>query len=111
MRFEDKLRLLQGGGISSAGKKNLIRHLHGERLTQRQAILAKCCDCTGNHSDGRADCRMPHCSLYPFRPYRDDPTVTSGNAILSRRRPSTGDCGHINHASRGNGHKASHGTP
>lgn len=55
---------------SSAGKRHLLRHLKGERLTQRQAILAKCCDCMCYHADGRVDCLMKNCSLYPFMPYR-----------------------------------------
>jgi len=41
----------------------------GDRLTQRQAILAKCAECMGNHIDGRIDCQMPECPLYPFMPY------------------------------------------
>ena len=82
----DRLTLIQKSGKASAGKTNLLKHLRGERLTQRQAILAKCCDCMGYHNDGRMDCRMPHCSLYPFRPYKDDPALSPKKAISSRRR-------------------------
>jgi len=70
MNFEDRKRQL-GMAPSSRGKNNLWKHLNGERLTQRQAILAKCCDCMGYHGDGRIDCHMPHCSLYPWMAYRD----------------------------------------
>ena len=56
---------------ASKGKTNLVKHWKGERLTQRQAILAKCCDCMCYHVDGRLDCKMPHCSLYPWMPYRE----------------------------------------
>lgn len=76
-------------GVTSAGKTNLVKHLRGERLTQRQAILAKYCDCMGYHVDGRLDCRMPHCSLFPFRQYKDDPSSSSKKAISSRRRGAT----------------------
>lgn len=55
----------------SAGKGHLQRHLKGERLTQRQAILAKCCDCMGFHVDGRTDCLMKSCSLYNWMPYKN----------------------------------------
>ena len=82
-----RLAILQKSGINSAGKTNLVKHLQGERLTQRQAILAKWCSCMGYHSDGRLDCRMPHCSLYPFRPYKDDPTSSSKKAVSPRRMP------------------------
>lgn len=54
----------------SKGKTNLIKHLKGERLTQRQAIIAKCCDCMAYHIDGRINCNIPTCSLYPFMPYK-----------------------------------------
>jgi len=86
----DQIAMVQKSGIASAGKTNLVKHLRGERLTQRQAILAKCCDCMCYHADGRLDCQMPHCSLYPFRPYKDNPTSSSKKAISSRRRaPAT----------------------
>ena len=84
--ISDRLAMVLKGGKASTGKTNLLKHLRGERLTQRQAILAKCCDCMCYHVDGRLDCRMPHCSLYPYRPYKDDPTPSSKDAISSRRR-------------------------
>ena len=55
---------------ASRGKSNLLKYLAGERLTQRQAIIAKCCDCMCYHIDGRTDCRMAHCPLYPWFPYK-----------------------------------------
>ena len=72
----------------SAGKSNLIKHLKGKRLTQRQAILAKCCDCMGYYVDGRNDCEMPECPLYPFMPYQADKKkakILSGNASHERK--------------------------
>lgn len=56
---------------ASAGRTQLLRHLRGERLTARQAILAKCCDCMCYHVDGRVDCELRRCSLYPFMAYRE----------------------------------------
>lgn len=106
MSIEDRLRFIEGTRISSAGKKNLIRHLKGERLTQRQAIIAKCCDCMGYHGDGRMDCRTVHCPLYPFRPYKEDPAVSQGEAILPPGMASTSNRGHITPTKRGNGRKA-----
>ena len=99
----DRLTLIRKSGVTSAGKTNLLKHLQGERLTQRQAILAKCCDCMNYHADGRMDCRMPHCSLYPFRPYRDDLTPTAGKAVLPRRRGPATRLGEVIPLSRGNG--------
>ena len=54
------------------GKIDLIKHQGGMPLTQRHAILAKCYDCMGGYADGTRDCKMPKCSLHPWRPYRDD---------------------------------------
>ena len=51
------------------GNKELKKHLLGDRLTRRQAMLAKCADCMGYYIDGRLDCQMPECALYPFMPY------------------------------------------
>ena len=68
---------------TSAGKRHLLRHLHGERITQRQAILAKCCDCMGYHADGRLDCRVTQCPLYCYMPYRGE---GEKQAVKSRRR-------------------------
>ncbi len=54
------------------GNKELKKHLLGDRLTQRQAILAKCADCCGYYFDGREDCDIPDCPLYSYMPYRKE---------------------------------------
>ena len=64
----DRLKSLEDTPASK-GKTNLVKNWKVERLTQRQAILAKCADCLCCHVDGRLDCKMPHCPLYPFMPY------------------------------------------
>lgn len=56
---------------SSAGKRHLITHLEGKRLTRNQIIMAKCCECMGGYVDGRMDCKIPDCPLYPLMPYRE----------------------------------------
>ncbi len=55
---------------TSSGKTFLLKHLYGDFLTRDQAIRAKCCDCMGYYIDGRTDCELPDCPLYPFMPYR-----------------------------------------
>lgn len=57
-------------GIRAQGTKELIKHLNGERLTQRQAIRAKCYDCMSGYTDGKYSCGIPDCPLYLFMPYR-----------------------------------------
>ena len=73
----------------SAGRSHLIKYLKGVRLTQRQAILAYCCACMGYFIDGRNDCKMPECPLYPYMPYREDKKrakIMSGNAPHKRKQ-------------------------
>lgn len=52
------------------GRKELIKHLEGHRLTQRKAIQAKCFECMGGYIDGAYDCNIPDCALYPLMPYK-----------------------------------------
>jgi len=56
-------------GVLAKGKKELLAHLDRQILTAKQAIYAKCYDCLGYYADGKNDCAMPNCSLYPFMPY------------------------------------------
>lgn len=54
-------------GPKRQGKLSLIKHLSGKRITQRQAIQAKCYDCNGMGEIG--DCDTLECSLWPYSPY------------------------------------------
>ena len=56
-------------GKTARGKLDLIRHLEGGKLTLRQAVYAHCYDCMGFFADGKVDCKIPACSLYPFMAY------------------------------------------
>jgi len=41
------------------------------------AMLSKCADCCGNWEDGRKDCEVTCCALYPWMPYRErEPDLT-----------------------------------
>ena len=52
------------------GKKELLKHLAGERLTLKQAVLAECYSCNAGYFDGRVDCEASDCPLYGHMPYR-----------------------------------------
>jgi len=54
-------------GKGRAGKSDLIKHLTGKRLTQRQAIKAHCYDCSGMGE--QKDCTNDECPLFPYSPY------------------------------------------
>ena len=57
------------------GKKEYIRHLKGEALTMKQAILGECYSCTAGYCDGKKDCEADTCVLYQFMPYRKNKVV------------------------------------
>jgi hypothetical protein len=56
-------------GISRRGKTELVKYLSGGRLTQRQAIRAKCYECNGMGEQNICD--IDSCSLFPYSPYRE----------------------------------------
>ena len=65
----DYIKDIRLHGKTARGRNELLKHLGGQRLRMKQAILAKCFDCMGYYADGKVDCNMPHCSLYQFMPY------------------------------------------
>ena len=67
---ERSLKSIEDHGIVAKGQAELIRHLNGERLTIREMVISKCYECCGYFADGREDCEMSDCSLYPLMPYR-----------------------------------------
>ena len=62
-------------GRRKMGRTFLIRHLEGKRLTQQQAIRAKCYDCDGMGETGKCD--IETCSLYPYSPFASKSASTS----------------------------------
>ena len=44
---------IQRHGKTARGKKELIKHLEGGRLTLKQAVNAYCFDCMGYYADGK----------------------------------------------------------
>lgn len=52
------------------GKRELLMHLRGKKITRKGAMLAKCYDCCGYYADGLVDCKVPLCSLYAYMPFR-----------------------------------------
>ena len=51
---------------ASLGRTHQLRHIHAEKLTRQEAILAKCFTCDRFQIDGHKICPMPACSLHPF---------------------------------------------
>lgn len=40
------------------------------KVTRAKAMLSKCHDCMGYYKDGKVDCQVTGCPLYPWMPYR-----------------------------------------
>jgi len=70
--MNERIKNIRQYGKTAQGKNELLKHLSGQRLTLKQAVLAKCYDCSGYFSDGKHDCNMPHCSLHPFMAYNQN---------------------------------------
>lgn len=69
-KYEEMLEAIEKTGIKSIGQKEMVKHLHGEHLSIREMVLAKCYDCMGGYHDGIQDCGIQECALYPLQPYR-----------------------------------------
>jgi hypothetical protein len=54
---------------TSTGRRNALLHVSGHKLSASAAISVKCWDCCGHYVDGRDDCLVPWCPLYPWMPY------------------------------------------
>ena len=55
------------GGL---GSRDLARYRENRKpLRKTAAIKAKCAECMANYADGRDDCTVSDCPLYPFMPY------------------------------------------
>lgn len=60
----------------SRGRTLDLKWLRGGRLCASQAIQAKCFECMNRYIDGRDDCRITVCPLYPWMPYRKSKKAT-----------------------------------
>ena len=69
-------------GTKRRGKKELIKHLEGKKLTWGQAIRAKCYDCNGMGE--QKDCDNLECPLLPY-------TSCRKKGLISYRPPLKGE--------------------
>ncbi|MDP3028607.1 MAG: hypothetical protein Q8O04_03770 [Deltaproteobacteria bacterium] len=53
---KDKIIEVEKYGVKARGKKEILKHLSGKKITLLQAVQAKCFDCMGYYSDGKMDC-------------------------------------------------------
>ena len=64
-----KLEDVEKYGLTARGKQELLKYLEGDRLTRKEAMLAKCYECNNGYADGKTDCHVKDCPLYPFMPF------------------------------------------
>ena len=67
-------------GKSNRGRKHLLAHLRGDRLTRQNAILAFCYECQGFSATG-SSCEKPECPLYPYSQHSEE-----ANLVARERR-------------------------
>lgn len=70
MSFDRKKSEVLKHGTKSQGMTNYLKYLNGKKIGLKGAVLAKCFDCMGYFADGRSNCGMEECSLYPWMPYK-----------------------------------------
>lgn len=70
-------------GKARKGKRELIKHLEGGKLTRSQAVKAKCFDCSGMGE--MKGCDQETCPLLPFSPYRTRNTTIS--RAINEKKP------------------------
>jgi len=70
--MNEKIKIIRQHGKTARGQKEILKHLSGQKLTFKQAIYAKCYDCMNYFSDGKIDCKIPSCPLYPFMAYKEN---------------------------------------
>ena len=57
------------------GKKELIKHLEGGKITRKQAMLAKCYDCDGMGDSGKCD--IETCPMYHYSQFKSHSSTIS----------------------------------
>ena len=67
----------------TSGRTHYMRYLKGEKLTHKEAMLAKCAECWNGYEDGKEVCTDPLCPLYQFMPYVDRKTKEMVRNLMS----------------------------
>jgi len=64
--------IIEKRGITAQGKAELLKYLEDRKVTRKEAMLAKCYECTNGYADGKIDCGMKSCPLYSFMPFKNN---------------------------------------
>jgi len=77
-------------GLTAQGKRELLKYLTSERLTRKEAMLAKCYECMNGYADGKVDCGIESCPMYPYMPFSAHKN-TSGRKLTPEQRVEAGE--------------------
>jgi hypothetical protein len=79
------LNWIKQHGKKAQGKSEYTTYLESrEKLSPKKAITANCYFCMNTYVDGRTDCEIPDCPLYPYMPYRKD--KSKSRKVLSEKQ-------------------------
>ncbi|MBS3784930.1 MAG: hypothetical protein KGY78_10860 [Anaerolineae bacterium] len=63
--------LLEGGSVLG-GRSPYHNYVKGREIGRTEAMRAKCYDCMNGFADGKQDCKVISCPLYPWQPFREE---------------------------------------
>ena len=89
MKYPDRYENVEKYGISAKGRRELLKHLDGGKLSFNGAIIAKCYECMGYYVDGKQDCLIPTCPLYLFFCYREKPRALQQGKPIPKPVPDS----------------------
>ncbi len=53
------------------GRAELLGHMEGKKISRSAAMKAKCYECMNAYIDGKVDCGIKTCPLYPWMPFSE----------------------------------------
>ncbi|MBW2645073.1 MAG: hypothetical protein JRE23_02640 [Deltaproteobacteria bacterium] len=86
MKYED----VEKYGLTAQGKRELLKYLAGGKLTRKETMLAACYECMNGYADGKVDCGIESCPMYPYMPFSAHKT-TSGRKLTPEQRVEAGE--------------------
>lgn len=73
--IQERIKDITNNWKRTRGKRELLAHLKGKRLTKGDAIKAKCYDCMCGYAASdkveERDCNIKQCPLYPYMPFSE----------------------------------------
>jgi len=79
---------IRKNGKTAQGKQEYIEYLENKnKLSPMKAIKANCYQCMNSYVDGKNDCEISDCPLYPYKPYRKD-KIKSKRILTEKQKES-----------------------